>query len=140
MGLHLCVLCGRPAPTLASLSPQTRRPPPPRPPPGTPFPHVNCARELPRPRHRPRQAWSSLGAPARTAAVAYAHSKGAVVMLSAGGSTESPYTGDAKAYGTAAATEAVNLDLDGVDFDLENLSQVRTRVALCERARVPAQL
>lgn len=69
------------------------------------------------------QAWASLPVATRTAAVSYCHSKGAVVMLSSGGATESPFSQDATSYGTAAANAAVSLNLDGVDFDLENLGQ-----------------
>lgn len=69
------------------------------------------------------QAWGGLPASTQQAAVSYAHSKGAIVMLTAGGSSEEPYMGDPTEYGTAAAKYAVAANLDGVDFDLENLSQ-----------------
>ena len=68
------------------------------------------------------QAWASVSNATRAAAVSYAHSKGAIVMLSAGGATESPYSQDAVTYGEAVAKFAHNYNLDGVDFDLENLS------------------
>lgn len=67
------------------------------------------------------QAWASLSAAKQQAAVAYAHSKGAVVMLTAAGSTEDPFTADPASYGAAVANAALKLNLDGVDFDLENL-------------------
>ena len=43
------------------------------------------------------------------------------MLLSVGGSTEIPYSGDASAYGRTAANWAHNNGLDGVDFDLEKI-------------------
>lgn len=64
------------------------------------------------------QAAASLGRSALTAAVSYAHAQGAVVLVSAGGPSESPYAGNASAYGAAAAAWASANGLDGVDFAL----------------------
>lgn len=62
-----------------------------------------------------------MGSEAKDSAISYAHTKGAVVLLSVGGSTEAPYSGDASAYGRTAANWAQNNGLDGVDFDLEKI-------------------
>ncbi len=51
------------------------------------------------------------------------HSLGAAVMVSFGGSTDDPYGKDPIQVGTQVAQWAVNHQLDGVDFDLENLQQ-----------------
>lgn len=55
------------------------------------------------------------------AAVSYAHSRGAVILVALGGPSEAPYTGDAAAYGLQAAQWAATYGLDGVDFSLENV-------------------
>ena len=56
------------------------------------------------------------------AVVADAHATGAVLLASAGGSSESPYGAiDASAYGRSAALWANTNLLDGVDFNLENV-------------------
>jgi len=65
--------------------------------------------------------WRLLGATEQVRIINYAHSKGARIIASAGGATDSPYstfTGDA--YGRSLATWAKTNNLDGVDFDLEN--------------------
>jgi len=69
-------------------------------------------------------AWQGAGAAAQIAAVSYAHSKGAVVMISAAGSTDQPWTTFASGagYGTYAGQWAQSNNLDGVDFDVENLA------------------
>ncbi len=67
-------------------------------------------------------AWSSLAPDVQKAEVEAAHTKGVVIMVAVGGSTETPYAGDASAYGTQAAIWAQNNHLDGLDFDLENLN------------------
>ncbi len=67
------------------------------------------------------QVWATTSPASQVATMAYAHARGAVVLVAAGGATDLPYaivTG--AAYGTAAATFAVSNQLDGVDFDLEN--------------------
>ena len=69
------------------------------------------------------EAWGRLDPAAKAEAVAYAHSKGAVVLLSVGGETERPYgSSDAATYGRDAASWALLNKLDGVDFDLENFA------------------
>jgi len=66
-------------------------------------------------------AWQGLGAALQQSTAGYAHQKGAVVLVSAGGATESPYTLNATTYGQTVAQWAQTNNLDGVDFDLENL-------------------
>lgn len=70
------------------------------------------------------QAWSTAGTSAQTAAVAYAHSKGAVLMVSAAGSTDLPWTtfSDGSSYGNYVGQWAKANNLDGVDFDVENIA------------------
>lgn len=64
--------------------------------------------------------WSQLSTDQKNATMAYAHSKNAIVMVSAGGSTDVPYIStNGTAYGTAVATFAKENMLDGVDFDME---------------------
>lgn len=54
----------------------------------------------------------------------YVHSKGALLFLSAGGATESPYLAQTgKEYGAMLAQNAVANGFDGVDLDLENIQQ-----------------
>ncbi len=67
--------------------------------------------------------WQQLSASARTAAIEQAHSVGARVILSAGGAgyQSYPINGGA-AFGSGAAAFAIQYDLDGVDFDLENFT------------------
>lgn len=69
------------------------------------------------------QAWAGVDNATRAATISRAHAAGAVVMMTAGGSSESPLSGDAASYGRAAATAALGLGLDGVDFDIENLNE-----------------
>jgi hypothetical protein len=57
----------------------------------------------------------------KKAAIEYAHSKGAKVMISAGGATDTPYSNTAVDYAKSAAEFAQKNYLDGVDFDMENL-------------------
>lgn len=65
-------------------------------------------------------AWSQVPADKQISTINYAHSKNAVVMVSAGGSTDAPYlTTSGTAYGTAVANFVKNNNLDGVDFDME---------------------
>lgn len=68
------------------------------------------------------QAWEGVDAATQNATMAYVHSQGAVVLASAGGATDEPFTKDAATFGKAAAQWAVDNQLDGVDFDLENLA------------------
>jgi len=65
-------------------------------------------------------AWQSIGASRQQAAMTYCHNKGAKVLVSTGGATDTPYGGSATTYGQTAANFAKNNNLDGVDFDLEN--------------------
>jgi len=65
--------------------------------------------------------WAQMSAATQNATIAYAHSKNARIIVSAGGATDSPYTRfSGSEYGTAAAKWAQAHYLDGVDFDLEN--------------------
>jgi hypothetical protein len=68
-------------------------------------------------------AWGALPPAARAATLAYAHSKGAVVLASAGGATDEPYASTpGAAYGQRAAAWAVSAGLDGLDLDLEGFA------------------
>lgn len=69
------------------------------------------------------ESWAALDPATQSAAVAYAHSKGAVVLVSIGGATESPYGQDPTAYGRTAASWALANAFDGVDYDLENFQE-----------------
>jgi len=68
-------------------------------------------------------AWQGVGAQSQVAAMSYAHSRGAIVMVSAGGATDEPWTSylDGASYGAFAGQWAKANNLDGVDFDIENL-------------------
>lgn len=68
------------------------------------------------------QAWQTVSQADQQSTIQYAHSKGAVVLVTAGGSTESPYSQySGEKYGSDAATWAKANNLDGVDFDMENI-------------------
>lgn len=68
--------------------------------------------------------WEKMTPARQIAAVAYAHARGAVVLVSAGGSTDLPYlVMNGSTLGHNVATWAVANNLDGVDFDLENFGQ-----------------
>eukprot|EP00026_Physarum_polycephalum_P013920 Phypoly_transcript_14380.p1 GENE.Phypoly_transcript_14380~~Phypoly_transcript_14380.p1 ORF type:complete len:310 (-),score=55.62 Phypoly_transcript_14380:67-972(-) len=68
-------------------------------------------------------AWDQIGSSGQQSTIAYAHSKGARIIVSAGGDTDLPYSSfTGAAYGTAAAQWAKQRYLDGVDFDLENIN------------------
>ncbi len=69
------------------------------------------------------KAFSTVSPALRNATIGYLHAMGTVVLVSAGGSWELPYTLNATAYGIAVATWALQNDLDGVDFDLEQINQ-----------------
>jgi len=65
--------------------------------------------------------WGTMSAADQQSTVAYAHSKNARIIVSAGGATDSPYSKfSGTQYGTAVANWAKANHLDGVDFDLEN--------------------
>lgn len=66
------------------------------------------------------QVWAAAPPDQRQAAIDYAHQHGAIIMVSCAGSTESPYTYDANAYGSSIGRFAAGNLLDGIDFDLEN--------------------
>lgn len=69
-------------------------------------------------------AWGGLGADAQRAAIAYAHARGALVIVSAGGATDMPYNSmSGAAYGAGVARWAVAHHMDGVDFDMESFEQ-----------------
>jgi len=66
-------------------------------------------------------AWAQLSSAQQNETVAYAHSKGARITVSAGGATDNPYNAfTGTAYGQSVANWAKEKHLDGVDFDLEN--------------------
>jgi chitinase len=67
------------------------------------------------------QAWQGVAQSDQLAAIEYAHNSGALVMVSAGGATVSPYTQiSGSDYGQRVAEWALQNNLDGVDFDMEN--------------------
>jgi len=68
------------------------------------------------------QAWAALNTSTKQSTMSQAHSKGAVVLISLGGSTDSPYSQDAHALGVKVGQWAKAQYLDGVDFDLENIA------------------
>jgi len=68
------------------------------------------------------QAWVGLSASAKQSAINSAHAAGAVVTVSLGGTTDSPYGMDGYTLGTTVGKWAKAQLLDGVDFDLENLA------------------
>jgi len=66
-------------------------------------------------------AWQSIGSARQVAAMNYLRGKGCKLMASCGGATETPYSGNAANYGTTAANFVKNNNLDGIDFDFENI-------------------
>jgi len=68
------------------------------------------------------QAWAGATAAAKQSAINTIHSKGGVVLVSLGGSTDSPFGRNAEQVGKAVAQWAKDQYLDGVDFDLENFA------------------
>lgn len=69
------------------------------------------------------QAWAGLDSATKQSVISQVHAKGAVVTVSLGGSTDSPYDKDPNALGQQVAAWAKSQYLDGVDFDLENINQ-----------------
>jgi len=65
-------------------------------------------------------AWQGVPAATQQSTINTIHSKGGVVLVSVGGSTDSPFSRSANSVGEAAAKWAKDNHLDGVDFDLEN--------------------
>eukprot|EP00026_Physarum_polycephalum_P009327 Phypoly_transcript_09446.p1 GENE.Phypoly_transcript_09446~~Phypoly_transcript_09446.p1 ORF type:complete len:414 (+),score=67.20 Phypoly_transcript_09446:81-1322(+) len=68
------------------------------------------------------QAWAALDDTTKQNTINTAHSQGAVVTVSLGGSTDSPWDKDPTTVGKQVAAWVVAQHLDGVDFDLENLA------------------
>jgi len=68
------------------------------------------------------QAWAGLDAGTKQSTIQTAHNAGAVVTVSLGGSTDSPFSVDPYSAGQQAAKWAQANYLDGVDFDIENLA------------------
>jgi len=66
------------------------------------------------------KAWEGVSAQVRQQTMQTVHSKGAVVLVSLGGSTDSPFNKPPTLLGKQVADWARNHSLDGVDFDLEN--------------------
>lgn len=70
-------------------------------------------------------AWAAVqvssGQAPSSAAIAYIHARGAVLLASAGGAGEYPYGSDATAYGNAAAAWVAAHAVDGVDFFLSHI-------------------
>jgi len=67
------------------------------------------------------EAWVGVSQSDQQSTIQAAHAQGAIVIVSAGGSTDSPYSSmSGAAYGTMAANWANANNLDGVDFDMEN--------------------
>eukprot|EP01111_Echinosteliopsis_oligospora_P002305 TRINITY_DN1338_c0_g1_i1.p1 TRINITY_DN1338_c0_g1~~TRINITY_DN1338_c0_g1_i1.p1 ORF type:complete len:423 (-),score=148.70 TRINITY_DN1338_c0_g1_i1:21-1262(-) len=69
------------------------------------------------------QAWAALDDATKQSVINQVHGMGAVVTVSLGGSTDSPYDKDANTLGQQVAQWAKSQYLDGVDFDLENINQ-----------------
>eukprot|EP01103_Thecamoeba_quadrilineata_P003252 TRINITY_DN13049_c0_g1_i1.p1 TRINITY_DN13049_c0_g1~~TRINITY_DN13049_c0_g1_i1.p1 ORF type:complete len:340 (+),score=64.76 TRINITY_DN13049_c0_g1_i1:44-1021(+) len=83
------------------------------------------------------EAWTQVSQSDQQSTIQQAHQAGAIVMVSAGGSTDSPYsTFSGSQYGTNAATWAQDNNLDGVDFDMENLNQGFTVAGLSAQQTV----
>lgn len=67
--------------------------------------------------------WTKLSQSQRLDTIAYAHARGANIIVSLGGSTYNGYTiNGGSAYGTAGANFALMYNLDGVDFDFEGFT------------------
>jgi len=67
--------------------------------------------------------WAALPSSTKQNAIQQIHASGGVVLVSLGGSTDTPYTQNAYNLGAQVAAWAKSNYLDGVDFDLENLSK-----------------
>jgi chitinase len=80
------------------------------------------------------QAWAGLNCCTLNSTIAYAHSKGAIVLATAGGSEVTPYTLDANAYAMGVVNFVQQYRLDGIDFDLEKLHQTCTSPGLTASA------
>jgi len=69
------------------------------------------------------QAWAALDNSVKQSTIQQAHAKGAVVTVSLGGSTDSPFSHEPYSLGQQVGKWALSQALDGVDFDVENLAQ-----------------
>jgi chitinase len=67
------------------------------------------------------QAWAGVGNATQASTMVQLHREGCIALVSFGGSTDSPYSGDPRALGNKVSQWALANNLDGVDFDLENL-------------------
>jgi len=67
------------------------------------------------------QAWAGVDQGTQQSTMQTIHNNGGIVLVSFGGSTDNPYGRDASTLGTNVANWAVQNNLDGVDFDLENI-------------------
>lgn len=67
-------------------------------------------------------AWQSLTQIVQKDTVDYAHKNNAVLLVSAGGATEAPYELSPDVFATSVCKFVTDNNLDGVDFDLENIS------------------
>jgi len=65
-------------------------------------------------------AWQGVSAANKQATMNTIHQKGGIVLVSLGGSTDTPFSRNAATVGQQVANWAKNNYLDGVDFDLEN--------------------
>jgi chitinase len=67
-------------------------------------------------------SWQGLTTAVKQSTIQQIHSKGGVVLVSFGGSTDDPFGKDPVALGKQVGEWAKNNYLDGVDFDIENLA------------------
>jgi len=68
------------------------------------------------------QAWEELDDGTKSSTIQQIHNNGTIVLASLGGSTDVPFDKDPSTLGTQVAQWVQANYLDGVDFDLENLS------------------
>jgi len=68
------------------------------------------------------QAWAGVDQNTQQQTMQTIHNNGGIVLVSFGGSTDTPYGRDAYTLGTNVGNWAVQNNLDGVDFDLENFN------------------
>jgi len=83
------------------------------------------------------QSWSTVSPSQQQSTISWFHSKNARLVVSAGGSTDTPYGSfSGTQYGTTAANWAVSQHLDGVDFDLENFGGSFTAAGMSTSATI----
>jgi chitinase len=70
--------------------------------------------------------WGTFSGSLQNSTIQYAHDKGAIIMVSLGGSSDIPYVLNPNTLGTTIGEWVVNNNLDGVDFDLENFAPYLT--------------